>query len=630
MEQKLGHGADVVYSKAMLEYVGNYIPEELKAEVKERIGMKAIQKALDNKDLYSISYPVNFESKQLYKKWDFAYLDDTRNVIVFMRADITDLIEEQTRQKENLRNALLQAEQASHAKTDFLSHMSHEIRTPMNAIIGMSTLAAQYVNDPEQVAECISKVGISARFLLSLINDILDMSRIESGKITLKDEKFPFDEFIGNINTIIYNQAKDKGIDYDCIITSFTSPNYIGDATKLQQILINLLGNAVKFTPAGGKTQFIVHQNKVENGKAYMTFTVNDTGIGISEEFQKKMFDPFEQADQGTTAVYQGTGLGLAICKNLVDMMGGTINVNSIEGVGTEFSVNIALGVSDDERSYSMPENIILEKLKALVEDDDVLICENTQSILKEMGIRAEWVTNGKQAVELVRDKHAAKNDFDIVLLDWKMPDMDGIETARRLRTIVGPEVTIIVITAYDWSAIEQEAKAAGVNLLITKPLFKSALLSAFQRIYVEKAQKEEAIKKADYDFSGRHILLVEDHILNVEVAKRLLESRNATVDVAENGLRAIEMFATSPEHYYDVILMDVRMPVMDGLTSARSIRQLRNTGAATIPIVAMSANAFDEDVEKSKAAGMNAHLAKPIEPQLMYATLERLFQQQE
>lgn len=271
----------------------------------------------------------------------------------------------------------------------------------------------------------------SARFLLSLINDILDMSRIESGKVVLKKEEFPFEELIGNINTIIYNQAKDKGVDYECIITSFTSPNYIGDVTKLQQVLINLLGNAIKFTPEGGKAQFIVHQNKVEKGKAYMTFTVNDTGIGISEAFQKKIFTPFEQENQGTTAFYQGTGLGLAICKNLVDMMGGTITVNSIEGVGSEFTVNIALDVCDDEKPAYLPADIPFEKLQALVVDDDVIICEHTQGILREMGMRAEWVSSGQQAVSLIKKKTLRQSYFDIVLLDWKMPDMDGIETAR-------------------------------------------------------------------------------------------------------------------------------------------------------------------------------------------------------
>ncbi|MDD3278607.1 MAG: response regulator [Lachnospiraceae bacterium] len=628
MEQQIHIGADVEYSTGMKAYVENFIAEDQKEEAREKLSLDCIQMELQKRAVYSVTYPVHFRGQSYQKKWEFSYLGDSQEVIIFTRSDLSDLFEEQERQRETLRYALLRAEQASNAKTDFLSHMSHEIRTPMNAIIGMSTLAAQCVNDPVQVAECISKVGISARFLLSLINDILDMSRIESGKVILKNEQFIFDELVGKVNAIIHNQAREKGVDYECVITSFLDTTYIGDELKLQQIFVNLLGNAIKFTPAGGRTQFIIHQNKVENGRAYMTFTVNDTGIGISEEFQKKMFEPFEQENHGTTALYQGTGLGLAICKNLVDMMGGTITVNSIEGVGTEISINIILDISPDEQEYRLPEDLHLEKMQALVVDDDVLICENTQHILQEMGMRTEWVSSGKQAVALIEERKQKNHYFDIVLLDWRMPDMDGIETARHIREIVGPDITIIVITAYDWVSIEQEARAAGVNLLINKPLFRSTLTSAFHRIFVDKARKEENVQPQDYDFTDRHILMVEDHILNVEVARRLLQSKHAQVDVAENGLRAIELFTKSAENYYDAILMDIRMPVMDGLTSARAIRHLQNKDSLTVPIIAMSANAFEEDVEKSRAAGMNAHLAKPIEPNLLYMTLDRFFLQ--
>ena len=627
MEEMISCSADVKYSEGIRKYTEHFVAEDLRAEFQKRMCLASVMTELEERQVYTLSYPVQFQNQEHHKKWDFSYLDDSHGVIIMTRSDVTEILEEQVRQREILRNALIQAEQASHAKTDFLSHMSHEIRTPMNAIIGMSTLAAQCVNDPQQVADCISKVGISARFLLSLINDILDMSRIESGKVNLKEERFPFEELINNINTIIYNQARSKGIDYDCTVTSFVGTHYIGDATKLQQVLINILGNAIKFTPPGGKTQFIIHQNRVEHGVAHMSFTINDTGIGISEAFQKRMFDPFEQADDGNTAHYQGTGLGLAICKNLVNMMNGTIQVNSIEGVGSEFTVNVPLGVCEEEHPYRLPKNIPFDELHALVVDDDVLICENTQSILREMGMNAEWVSSGIQAVSLVNKWKNRNAYFDIVLLDWKMPDMDGLETARHIRAAVGPDVTIIIISAYDWSEIEQEAKAAGVNMLITKPVFKSTLLSAFQHIYTEKTEKEEEHHEKEYDFTGRRVLLVEDHILNVEVAKRLMEVKHMEVEVAENGLRSIEMFAKAPDDYYDAILMDIRMPVMDGLTAARSIRQLSNTSAKTIPIIAMSANAFDEDVEKSRAAGMNAHLAKPIEPELLYVTLEKYFQ---
>lgn len=566
------------------------------------------------------------------------YLDITGQVVVGLKGEkeAEKRFEEARRtheesQRENLRNALAQAEAASRAKSDFLSRMSHEIRTPMNAIIGMSTLAAQCVNDPKQVADCISKVGLSARFLLSLINDILDMSRIESGKMVVRQEKFPFEELLNGINGIIYEQAVKKGLDYDCVLTSFTNQYYIGDAMKIQQVLVNLLGNAIKFTPAGGKIQLIIHQGKVDKDVAYMTFTVNDTGVGISEAFQKKMFDPFEQGNTSTQTPYGGTGLGLAICKNLVSMMDGKISVNSIEGVGSEFTVELKLGICEDVVvSNRLKQEVNLSCLHTLVVDDDIVICEHTRNILQDIGMQAEWVDSGRHAVELVTERWKRKKIFDIILIDWKMPDMDGIETTKQIREIVGPDVTIIIMTAYDWTEIESDARAAGVNMFMTKPLFKSSITSAFEQVYLQKKTEQKTEVEINYDFTGMRVLLVEDHILNVEVAKRLLESKGVCVEVAENGLAAIESFTMAGEDYFDLILMDIRMPMMDGLTAAKSIRHLKKAYAKTVPIVAMSANAFDEDVEKSKAAGMNAHLAKPIEPAVLFATLYNYWQKNE
>ncbi|MEF9840886.1 MAG: response regulator, partial [Lachnospiraceae bacterium] len=557
------------------------------------------------------------------KKLQFSYLDKPRKKIILTRTDITEIYNIEQQKNEALKDALIAARQANTAKSEFLARMSHEIRTPMNTIIGMSTLAASSINDPEQVSEYLSKVGISARFLLSLINDILDMSRIESGKTLIRHETIPFEEFINKINSICYTQAKEKGVEYDAIITSFTEEDYIGDPMKLQQVLINIISNSIKFTSPGGKVQFIIHQEKINQDEVLMKFMVNDTGIGISESFLPHLFEPFEQENTGTTTPYGGTGLGLAICKNLVDLMDGTIHVNSIEGVGSEFIVEIKLGISEKNKQGKRNKSKVhFENLKALIVDDDIIICQHTRQILLDMRMQAEYAVSGVKAIEMVQQKCAKKKYYDIILVDWKMPDMNGIETTREIRKIVGPDVTIIIMTAYDWAAIEIEAKQAGVNLLISKPLFKSSLYSAFEEIYDKKYEKEKQTISNEYDFTGKRVLLVEDHLLNIEVAKKMLNSKNLEVEVAENGLRAIELFAQKNHYYYDAILMDIRMPVMDGLTAAKSIRQMQKSDAKTIPIIAMTANAFEEDIEKTKAAGMNAHLAKPIEPMLLYQTM--------
>lgn len=610
----------------------NFEKEEAYQATEERMKMKRILAELESADTYEFNIKLwNQEHSALYTYHNtYRYLDEKKSQILVSRANVTNSLQEECLKQELLRSALNQAEEASHAKSDFLSRMSHEIRTPMNAIIGMSALAAQCVNDPEQVSDCLSKIGISARFLLSLINDILDMSRIESGHTILKNELIPFEEFIGGINAICYEQAAAKGVDYDALIMNYVEDCYMGDAMKLQQILINLISNAIKFTPSGGKVQLIISQQRIQSGKVHMKFTVNDTGIGISEEFKPKLFEPFEQENTGITSAYGGTGLGLAIVKNLVNMMGGNIYVNSILGVGTEFTVNVPLGLCEERlHDIRLRNEMNWSKLRALIVDDDVLVCENTQAILLDIGMQAEWVNSGSKAVDTVRKRWNAGKHYDIILVDWKMNDMDGIETTRRIRQIVGPDVTIIIMTAYDWASIEHEAKQAGVNILLSKPLFKTSLVSTFQRIYQEKEYKEQENIVEEYNFTGRRVLLVEDHVLNIEVAKRLLEAKGMAVEVVENGLAAIEAFTLAPLGYFDAILMDIRMPVMDGLTAAKAIRQLKKKSAAKIPIIAMSANAFDEDMEKSKMAGMNAHLAKPIEPQALYATLKEYMEEQ-
>lgn len=601
-----------------------YVDEAGKEVYLRNLDYTYMKKELADKDVYSFIIEMKDHDQVRIKRFKLFYINRELGRICMTRTDVTDVVHQEQKQKDKLAAALVAAEQANAAKSDFLSRMSHEIRTPMNAIIGMSTIAAQSIGNDELVADCISKIGISSRFLLSLINDILDMSRIESGKMLLKNEKIPTEEFLGGINTICYAQAVSKNVEFECVIDPVLDDYYIGDAMKLQQVLINILSNAIKFTKEHGKVTFSVTQRKKVKEMAVLRFVINDTGIGMSEEFMQHIFEPFSQESTGNTSLYGGTGLGLAISKSIVDMMGGKIFVRSIKGIGTEFTVDVNLGVAEEEklRHRLKKEDYNFSHLKTLVVDDDVAVCESAIVTLKEIGVNAQWVDSGRKAIARVQALWEKGKYYDMILIDWKMPEMDGIETARRIRRIVGEDVTIIIITAYDWAVIEHEAKLAGVNLLMSKPMFKSSFISAFSRALGEKEEQEKLSEKVHYDFTGKRILLAEDNRINTEVAVMLLEDKGFAVDTVENGLKALEVFSKSEEGQYDAILMDIRMPLMDGLTAANNIRHLSNKDAEKIPIIAMTANAFEDDIEKSKMAGMNAHLAKPIDPERLYQTL--------
>lgn len=523
-----------------------------------------------------------------------------------------------------LRTALVAAEAANNAKTEFLSRMSHEIRTPMNAIIGMTAIALSALDNKERISDCLAKIGISARFLLSLINDILDMSRIESGRMNLAHEKFDFEEMINGLSSLFYPQAEEKGLKFNTVIEGVTEELYIGDSLRLRQILLNILSNALKFTPSGGRIQFTIRQMSRGDKDAWLRFTVSDTGIGMSKVFQKHLFESFEQENPNISIKYGGTGLGLAICKNLVTLMGGSINVHSIEGVGSEFCVDVKLGLTGESYRRKNFDILKLRDLKTLIVDDDIVTCEHASLIMSDLGLQAEYVTSGASAVLEIEKGIREMKPYDIVLVDLKMPDMDGIQTAKAIRRLVGAETLVVVMTAYEWKEIEADARRAGVDFFITKPLFRSELVDLFEKINdFSEAVYEPETAKGEIQFAGERILLVEDNELNLEVAASLLEMKGLTIESACNGLQALEKFCSTPVGYYDAVLMDIRMPVMDGLEAARNIRLFDKSDAQTIPIIAMTANAFDEDVEKSHAAGMNAHLAKPIDPEKLFAVLQ-------
>ena len=522
-------------------------------------------------------------------------------------------------QRQALQEALEAAEHASKAKTAFLSNMSHEIRTPMNAIIGLDNIA---LNDPDissRTRGYLEKIGGSANHLLGIINDILDMSRIESGRMTVKHDEFSFSGMLEQVNSIISEQCRDKGLTYDCRTVGRIDDYYVGDETKMRQVMINILSNAVKFTPKGGNVTCTIEEGQRYNGKAVLKMTFQDTGIGMSPEFLPYLFDPFSQEDSSATSKYASTGLGMPITKSMVELMNGHIEVESEKGSGTTFTVTVPLGES--ERRSGNPEGIFTpSELNVLAIDDDTIALEHARIVLGQAGIRCETASSGAEGLEKVRLRHARGTDYDLLLIDWKMPEMDGVETTRRIRTEVGSDTPIIILTSYNWDEIAEEAKRAGVDTFVPKPLFAGNVLEEFREAFLRK--RERKAEKAE--LQGRRVLLAEDVAVNAEIMVMVLGMREITADVAENGRIAVEQYMQHPAGYYDAILMDMRMPEMDGLEATRRIRSSGREDAETVPIIALTANAFDEDVQQSLQAGMNAHLSKPVEPDTLFATLER------
>ena len=512
-----------------------------------------------------------------------------------------------------LSNAVAAAETANRAKSTFLSNMSHDIRTPMNAIIGFTTLAISNIDDTDRVKDYLAKTLASSNHLLSLINDVLDMSRIESGKIHLEEVEVNLSDVLHDLKTIVSGQIYAKQLELYMDVMDVTDEDVYCDKTRLNQILLNLLSNAIKFTPAGGTVSVRVRQlaGKV-HGCGQYEFRIKDNGIGMSQEFAQKIFEPFERERTSTVSGIQGTGLGMAITKNIVDMMGGTIEVQTAQGKGTEFTVCVPMRAQTEQRPVEKITE--LEGLKALVVDDDFNTCDSVTKMLVKVGMRAEWTLSGKEAVLRARQSIEMSDAYHAYIIDWRLPDMNGIEVTRQIRSL-NDDTPIIILTAYDWSDIEVEAKAAGVTAFCSKPMFMSdlreTLMSALGQNQTDAAQ--ELLPQKNADFKGRHILLVEDNELNREIAQEILREYGFRVDTAENGEVAVEKVSTAAPGSYDLVLMDVQMPVMDGYTATRKIRALDDPARAKIPILAMTANAFDEDRCNALESGMNGFLSKPI-----------------
>ncbi len=519
-------------------------------------------------------------------------------------------------------DALDTAKEANKAKTAFLSNMSHEIRTPMNAIIGLDNLALRDENLSDTTREYLEKISGSAKHLLGLINDILDMSRIESGRLVLRKEEFSFSSMLEQINTMVMSQCSDKGLTFECRLNGHLNGYYVGDVMKLKQVLINILSNAIKFTEAPGSVTLTVDLMNVYEDHSTLRFSIKDTGIGMSESFLPKIFDSFTQEDSSRNNKYSSTGLGMAITKNIVELMNGTISVKSEKGVGTEFVVVLTL--NNCEAPMREADTISTKDMHVLVVDDDPIACEHALAILEEVGIRSDACNSGREALDMVEVSNAKHDAYNLVLLDWKMPEMDGLEVAKEIRKRFDNQTTILILTSYCWDEIADEALQLGVDSFIAKPLFTSNVIDEFVRV-ARRNSMSLLKEKQRAELKGRRILLAEDIFINAAIVKELIKSRGATIDHAVNGRIAVKLFSESAPDYYDAILMDVRMPEMDGLEAAATIRALDREDAKAIPIVAMTANAFDEDVQRSLQVGMNAHLSKPVEPEHLFQVLEEL-----
>ncbi len=625
-------GDDFDYVKSVTEYCNHYVLPEYREDFLAFIQPKNIKEALKNSRVISYRYMINVDGRESWEAVRFAGVrhpeDRDDHLVHNVSAGFADVDAETRRdltQRQELSEALKTAEEASKAKTAFLSNMSHEIRTPMNAIIGLDNIALNEPDLPEKVRDYLEKIGVSAQHLLGIINDILDMSRIESGRMIIRNDEFSFSNMLEHVNSIISGQCRDKGLTYDCHTEGKIDDYYIGDETKLRQVIINILGNAVKFTPEGGTVSFLIEEGNRFSGKAVLKMTFRDTGIGMSKEYLPHLFEAFSQEDSASTNRYGSTGLGMPITKSIVELMNGHIEVESEKGVGTVFTVTVTLGESNRHTGDTANSEIYSKELSLLAIDDDPIALDHTKLVLGQAGITCETAASAAEGIEKVKLRHARREDYDLLLVDWKMPEMDGVEATRQIRSVVGHDMPIIILTSYDWDEVAEEAKEAGVDTFVAKPLFAGNVLEQFREAF---KRKNEHLFVERADLKGRHILLAEDVEVNAEIMIMVLGMREMEADLAENGRIAVDKYLEHEAGYYDAILMDMRMPEMDGLEATRAIRASGREDAESIPIIALTANAFDEDVQRSMQAGLNAHLSKPVEPDALFDTLETLIGQ--
>ena len=638
------HGKMIPKSKRVLHrsyqdtwnyYISKYVLESDRISLRNAVSVNAVKRGLEESDEYVCSYRLKYDDTSVHHYQAVfirVYSRDTESSRIILGFRNIDAIVEAERKHEKemetqaiaLQAAYDAAEAANRAKTEFLSNMSHDIRTPMNGIIGMTAIAAAHIDDKERVQDSLQKITQASKHLLSLINEVLDMSKIESGKVDLIEEEFHLSDLIDNLLAMTNSQMEEHHHEFSVNISGVIHEEVIGDSLRIQKVFTNIMGNAVKFTPDGGKISLSITEKPSGQAKVgCYEFVFEDNGIGMSEDFLEQVFEPFSRARDGRVHKIQGTGLGMPISRNIVRMMGGDITVESKLGEGSRFTVTIYLKLQDTaEIHYDKFIN-----LAVLVADDDKLSLDSCCSMLNDLGMQAEGVSTGQEAVERVVQHHEQKQDYFACIIDWKMPDMDGIATTRAIRRKVGNDVPIIIISAYDWSDIEQEARVAGANAFISKPLFRSRLAKTFNALVGEEEQTEEEILLwglEQLDFSGRRALLVEDNELNAEIATEILKTTGLAVDYAADGTEAVDRMCGCEDGYYDIILMDIQMPRMNGYDATRAIRAMKRNYCKQIPIVAMTANAFAEDVQAAKTVGMNEHIAKPLNLNVLAKTLNK------